>query len=158
MDIQVSSNLERLLFEVLGRDGTAVAELMARFREDGVVRLDGARLTVLHEAWAARRVDDVRTTAIISDVHARTGEIVDPHTAVGLGAALDCRRPGVPMVCLATAHPAKFPDAVAAAIGVRPPLPAHLADLLERPERCESLPNDLATVQSYVRSVSRGRM
>jgi threonine synthase len=155
MDIQVSSNLERLLFEVLGRDGEAVAELMARFRDDGRVAIDGARLTTLHEAWAAARVDDSRTTAIIAEVHARTGLVVDPHTAVGIGAALAAGRADLPMVVLATAHPAKFPDAVESAIGVRPALPAHLADLFERAERCVALPNDLATVQAHVRRVSR---
>ncbi len=89
-------------------------------------------------------------------VHAECGLLVDPHTAVGLGAAREHRGdPTVPMVTLATAHPAKFPDAVERATGVRPPLPAHLADLFERPERTSQLPNDLAAVQALVRSVSR---
>jgi threonine synthase len=156
MDIQVSSNLERLLFEIFDRDGAAIAELMERFRRDGHVGIGKARLAALRTRWDGVRIDDARTTEIIADLYERFGMIVDPHTAVGLGAALACRRdPDVPMVSLATAHPAKFPDAVERAIGIRPELPAHLAELFDRPESLTALPNELEAVESFVRSVTR---
>jgi threonine synthase len=156
MDIQVSSNLERLLFELYDRDGHAIAELLARFRAEGHVAVDSDRLQRLRDHWSGARIDDETTLAVIRDLYARTGMLVDPHTAVGIGATEVCRRdPDVPIVTLATAHPAKFPDAVERATGVRPGLPPHLADLFDRPERCTGLPNDLATVQAFVRSVAR---
>ncbi len=151
MDIQISSNFERLLFELYGRDGDAVVQAMAQFRAEGSFTVDPDRLGLLHEQWTGARIDDAATKAIIAEVYERTGVIVDPHTAVGLGAAAACRRdPSVPMIALATAHPAKFPDAVEAAIGVRPALPERLADLFDRPERFTTLPNDVATVQQYI--------
>jgi len=153
MDIQVSSNLERLLFEVYGRDGSAIAELMAGFRAEGTVSVDAGRLDLLAEHWAARRVDDEGTAATIAELQATSGMLIDPHTAVGLAAALDARAdPSVPMIVLSTAHPAKFPDAVEAATGVRPPLPPHLADLFDRPERYQVVANDLAVVRGLIES------
>lgn len=151
MDIQVSSNLERLLFEIHGRDGDAIAELMTRFRAEGTVSVETERLDLLAEHWSAARVDDATTAATIAGTHARTGLALDPHTAVGLAAALEVRAdPAMPMVVLSTAHPAKFPDAVESAIGARPPLPPHLSDLFERPERYEVLPNDYPTVRKAI--------
>jgi threonine synthase len=145
MDIQVSSNHERLLFELVGRDGAATAELMGRFRALGSV--EGPRDPV----FAAASIDDDATLAVIAGLHRRTGYVADPHTAVGIGAAEACRRrPDLPMVCLATAHPAKFPDAVERATGTRPALPDSLADLFERPERYDVLPADVAAVRAYV--------
>jgi threonine synthase len=157
MDIQVSSNLERLLFEVYGRDGDAIAELMARFRAEGTVSVDAGRLDLLSEHWSAGRVDDEATAATIAGLYERTGMLIDPHTAVGLAAAREARAdPRVPMVVLSTAHPAKFPDAVEAATGVRPPLPAHLADLFERPERYRVVANDFDVVRSTIESTLDG--
>jgi threonine synthase len=151
MDIQISSNFERLLFELYGRDGAAVTEAMARFRDTGSFTVDPDRLGPLREQWSGAMVDDAGTTAIIAEVHDRTGIVVDPHTAVGLGAAAACRRdPAVPMISLATAHPAKFPDAVEAAIGVRPPLPDRLADLFERDEHLVTLPNDVDEIRTFI--------
>ena len=128
MDIQVSCNFERLLFELLGRDGAAVAELMLpRSAPRARSRSTPTASALLAEHWSGAGVDDDGTTARSSPTSTRErGVLVDPHTAVGLGAAARSRRrdPTVPMVCLATAHPAKFPDAVEAATGVRPPLPA----------------------------------
>ncbi|MEO7429250.1 MAG: threonine synthase [Acidimicrobiales bacterium] len=145
MDIQVSSNHERLLFELLGRDGAGTAELLGRFRGLGAVEVPRDL------RFDAASIDDAATIDIIRDVHARTGMLVDPHTAVGIGAARATRRdPDVPMVCLATAHPAKFPDAVEQATGIRPSLPDRLGDLLDRPERFDVLPADLATIQAHV--------
>jgi threonine synthase len=145
MDIQVSSNHERLLFELLDRDGTATAELMARFRAVGAV--EAPRDPV----FAAASIDDATTLELIADVHRRTGYLADPHTAVGIGAARRARRhPDLPTVCLATAHPAKFPDAVEQATGIRPALPDHLAELLERPERYDVLPPDVDVVGRHI--------
>jgi threonine synthase len=101
-------------------------------------------------------LDDRATLAEIADLHRRTGYLADPHTAVGIGAARACRagtEPDVPVVCMATAHPAKFPDAVEQATGVRPPLPDHLADLYDRPERYEVLAADLAAVRDHITTV-----
>jgi threonine synthase len=152
MDIQVSSNLERLLFEELDRDGAAVAEMMSTFRGDGTVSVPTEVLDRLQLEFDAGRLDDEQAGAVIRSVHERIGTILDPHTAVGVGVAEAMgTTPGVPMVCLGTAHPAKFPDAVEAAIGIRPPLPPHLDDLLERPERIEHVANDLGEVQTLVR-------
>jgi threonine synthase len=151
MDIGVSSNFERLLFELMGRDGAAVAETMLRFRADGRFEVEGELTAVLTEQWSGASLDDAATAAVIAELYASTGLLVDPHTAVGLGAAAACRRdPAVPMVTLATADPAKFPDAVEAATGVHPPLPARLADLFERPERYDTMANDYATVRAAI--------
>ena len=151
MDIGVSSNFERLLFELLGRDGAAVAETMLRFRADGRFSVDPELMGLLAEHWSGARIDDAATSAVIRDLYRSAGVLIDPHTAVGLGAARVCRRdPAVPMVVLSTAHPAKFPDAVEAATGVRPPLPTRLADLFERPERYDVVPNDYAVVRAAV--------
>lgn len=153
MDIQVSSNLERLLFELHDRDGAAIAEFMARFRADGTVSVDADRRRLLADHWSASRVDDEETAATISQLFDRTGMLIDPHTAVGVAAARHVRfDPAVPMVVLATAHPAKFPDAVESATGIRPPLPAHLADLFDRPERFDVVANDFATVRGLIES------
>jgi threonine synthase len=160
MDIQVSSNHERLLFELMGRDGAATAELMTRFRGVGSVEAPG------DPTFAAASLDDRATLGVIADLHRRTGYLADPHTAVGIGAARICREeaeregdpgsdPEMPVVCLATAHPAKFPDAIEQATGVRPALPDHLADLFERPEHFDVLPADVGAVRTYVeRSVT----
>jgi threonine synthase len=157
MDIQVSSNLERLLFEIHGRDGAAIAELMARFRSEGTVSVDGGRLDLLADHWSASRVDDERTAATIATVYAERGILLDPHTAVGLAAAFEVRAdPSVPMVVLGTAHPAKFPAAVEAASGVHPQLPDRLADLFDRDEHFVTAPNDYLAVRSMIEATLDG--
>ena len=150
MDIQVSSNHERLLFELVGRDGAATADLMTRFRGLGAVEAP-------HDpAFVAASLDDRATLDVIADLHRRTGYVADPHTAVGIGAARACRKgaPGGstdrPVVCMATAHPAKFPDAVERATGLRPALPEHMADLFDRPEHYEVLPAEVDAVRAHV--------
>ena len=145
MDIQVSSNHERLLFELTGRDGGRTAELLQRFRALGSVEAPRS------DRFQAERVDDAATLATIRSTYDELGRLVDPHTAVGIAAARAQRRsPDVPMVCVATAHPAKFPDAVEQATGVRPPLPDRLADLFDRDERFDVLPADLSTIEAHV--------
>jgi threonine synthase len=156
MDIQVSSNFERLLFEMNGRDGGITAEQLLRFRSSGRLDIEGDQFHQwIEPVFRAARFDDAETLRIIAEVAETTGEIIEPHTAVGIGAARRFREEGVPMVTTATAHAAKFPDAVEQATGVRPGLPPHLADLWERPERTSLLPNDLAAVQRFVESVAR---
>jgi len=158
MDIQISSNLERLLFELLGRDGQVIADMMSTFRDQRTVSIDDAHHGVLQEMWHGYRVDDEGengTKSIIAQVHADTGVVVDPHTAVGIGAALQAGPGRGPTVCLGTAHPAKFPDAVEAAMGARPALPDRLGDLFDREETFTVLPNDLATVQTWIKARAR---
>ena len=156
MDIQLSSNFERLLFEASGRDAAAVRSWMAALRSDGGFELPAPVLDSMREVFGAHRVDDEGTLAVIGRVARELGQVVDPHTAVGIGAAEAVgARPGVPMVVLATAHAAKFPDAVETATGERPRLPEHLADLLDREERYDVVPADLQTVADYVAARSR---
>ncbi len=155
MDIQISSNLERLLVELLDGNGPATAELLAGFREYGRAALTPQQHERLVSEFAGTRLDDTETLAVMRDVHERHGLLVDPHTAVGIGAAERLRRQGEAIVTLSTAHPAKFPDAVKRATGIHPELPAHLAGIFDREERMESLPNDLAAVEDYVDAVRR---
>ena len=153
MDIQVSSNAERLLFELYERNALLLADRMAEFRDEGRVETGDTRLASVTEVFDGASFDDEQTRAEIRRTYEATGQILDPHTAVGVAAARAARRdPEVPMICLATAHPAKFPDAVEQAIGIRPDLPAHLADLFDREESYDSLPADLATLQAHVKA------
>lgn len=158
MDIQISSNFERLLFDLYGRDGAAVAATMKHFRDNGPFDLSPDIMARLSSVFASGRKDDAETTAIIRDIYRRYDYVLDPHTAVGIGVAQDWKRarPDDVMVTLATAHPAKFPDAVKAATDVAPELPAHLAGLMTRPERYDMLPADLGKVQDYIRAAFGG--
>ena len=154
MDIQVSSNFERLLFEMNDRDGGVTAQQLSRFRSTGHLVLEPDQFsTWIAPTFRAGRCDDDQTLRTIRSVHESTGMLIDPHTAVGVSVARQWAETGVPMVTMATAHPAKFPDAVERATGVRPKLPEHLADLMTLPERTKALPNDLSTVQSYIDSL-----
>lgn len=152
MDIQVSSNFERLLFELLGRDGAATAATMQAFRRSG-------RMDIPEPAWreaaglfAGYALDDAGTLAEIRRLHAACGYLADPHSAIGIAAARMRAPAGVPVVAMATAHPAKFPDAIEEAVGLRPALPARLADLYQRPERCQHASSDLAGIERLVRA------
>ncbi len=156
MDIQVSSNFERLLFDLHGRDGATLARMMADFRSSGRLSVDEGRWRLARALFDGYRLDDDATRATIRDTHTATGELLDPHSAIGLAAGRACRKSAAtPMIALATAHPAKFPAAVEQASGVRPALPERLADLFERPERCDLLPNDAAVLKDYVRGAAR---
>jgi threonine synthase len=151
MDIQVASNFERLLFDLVGRDSVRLTTLMATFAEERTFALDDQGLGQARERFSAYRASEEETLAIMAETLERTGEIVDPHTAVGIAAARSAKRESeAPLVTLATAHPAKFPDAVLRATGERPALPTHLNDLMSREERFATLPNDLAAVQSHI--------
>jgi threonine synthase len=152
MDIQVSSNFERLLFDLHDRDGGRLADDMAAFRATGAFRADDAAMARARAVFSSHRLDDDGIRATIGAIHRANGMLIDPHTAVGVAAAQACRLdPDIAVVALGCAHPAKFPDAVEAATGVRPALPRHLADLFERPERIQIVPNALDTVQQYIR-------
>ncbi|MEO3415516.1 threonine synthase [Roseovarius sp. CAU 1744] len=150
MDIQVSSNFERALFEAYGRDGAAVSQLMDELKGGGFSVSQGA-LQALRESFDSGRCDEDETRAMIRDAHARTGELLCPHTAIGVKVAEEHRSPGTPMITLATAHPAKFPDAVEGASGTRPPLPERMSDLYERSERITRVENDLGAIETLIK-------
>ncbi|MEM9967702.1 MAG: threonine synthase [Pseudomonadota bacterium] len=150
MDIQVSSNFERALFDAYGRDGGAVKQLMAELGRGGFEVSQGA-LEALQELYRSGRASEAETSAMIAEALDRTGELLCPHTAIGVKVAEETREPSTPMITLATAHPAKFPDAVETATGIRPSLPARMADLFERPERLTEVPNDLNVLKEHVR-------
>ena len=158
MDIQVASNFERLLFELHGRDGAEIRALIGNLDQSGGFDVAAEKLQDARRQFSARRIDDTRALDCMARTWRECGKLIDPHSAAGLAAAeeagADRRGEGhqTPMICLATAHPAKFPDAVERATGVRPALLPPLADLLQRPERVNRLPNDLAAVKEFVRS------
>ncbi|HEU4358405.1 MAG TPA: threonine synthase [Xanthobacteraceae bacterium] len=156
MDIQVASNFERLLFDVHGRDGRAVRALMASLAQSRRFVLSAHALSQVRAVFSADRADEEETAATIRTMLRETGHLIDPHTAVGVAVAeKEIRDPSIPMVVLSTAHPAKFPDAVEAASGVRPALPDWLADLDRRPEQATTLPIDQIAVERHILSVSR---
>jgi threonine synthase len=158
MDIQVSSNFERLLFEMNARDGGMTAEQMQRFRATGNLAVEAdQRAQFISGSIRAAAFDDEHTLAEMKRIYDVTGGyVVEPHTATATAAArmLSANDGGGPVITLATAHPAKFPDAVEQAIGIRPALPAHLADLFDREERTQTVANDLATVQALVEELT----
>jgi threonine synthase len=156
MDIQISSNFERLLFELKGRKGAAVADALASFRKTGTLPATEGEVEAARRLFSACRVDDVETRKQIAETWRSTGELLDPHSAIGVAAAERARRErSTPMVALACAHPAKFPEAVEVATGIRPALPRRLGDLMTRPERLTALPNDLRAVETFIRAHAR---
>ena len=152
MDIQVSSNFERLLFELLGRDPAATAETIRRFRRTGTMAVPHAAWSELRRHFRAARLDDEATVEAIRELHEAYGYAADPHTAIAIAIARDLREPEIPMIAMATAHEGKFREAVRKAILVQPPLPPTLADLYERVEHVTRAPADLAAVQARVRA------
>lgn len=149
MDIQVSSNFERALFWAYGSDPSAIRQIMDDLKAGGFTISQGA-LQALQEDFTSGRVSEGGTLDMIRTVRAETSEIICPHTAVAVSVARDHLRPGVPMVTLATAHPAKFPDAVEKAVGIRPELPPHMAGLFDRPERVTRVENDVEALKSLI--------
>ena len=152
MDIQVSSNFERLLFEFLGRDAALTAQTMTGFRQSG-------KMAVADEAWRAitrdfkgYRLSDDDTLKEIKRFWAESEYLADPHSVIALAAGRDLGPIGMPVIVAGTAHPAKFPDAIEQAVGIRPPLPHHLSDLYERQERFTRAPNDLTAIETLVRN------
>jgi threonine synthase len=154
MDIQISSNFERLLFEAYDRDAAAIRALMADLAKGGFV-LSETALAAIRADFVAGRADEAETLAAIRETRERTGFLPDPHTAVGLAVAKRFRHADEPMLTLSTAHPAKFTEAVAAATGEAPPLPEGLESLLSRPEHFTTLANDGAAVLQFIARHSR---
>ncbi|TCP62286.1 L-threonine synthase [Rhodovulum bhavnagarense] len=150
MDIQVSSNFERALFEAYGRDGAAVAQQMDALKSQGGFTISQGALETLRETYGSGRASEDETRATIRALFAATGEVLCPHSAVGVKVAQDQPASAAPMITLATAHPAKFPDAVEAATGIRPALPSRMADLFDRPERVSAVENDLAALKALI--------
>lgn len=151
MDIQVSSNFERLLFDLAGRDGAAITRMMGEFDANRAMTIPADMLAGAEGLFSSARIDGDAMTLALRWAQEHAGQIIDPHSAVGLAAArsLDLD-PAIPVVTLATAHPAKFPDAVERATGVRPPLPARLGNLFDRAERYEKLPGDYDAVKAHI--------
>lgn len=157
MDIQISSNFERLLFEAHGRDAAAVRRLMQSLQQSGRFEIAAEPLKRIRDEFDAAAQSEEEVAAEIRKSWDEAGYLLDPHTAIGVGAARRAlkRDSATPMIVLGTAHPAKFPAAVEAASGVEPELPTHLADLMERQERLTLLPNDLGKVEAFVREHAR---
>jgi threonine synthase len=157
MDIQVSSNFERLLFDACGRDPAVIRRLMHSLAQSGAFGLRQEELGWIRQVFEAGRTDEAATARRIAATLETTGTLVDPHTAVGLDVAarLLARGDAGTMITLSTAHPAKFPDAVERACGVRPGLPPRMADLFDRPERFSVLANDAAAVEAFVEGRAR---
>ncbi len=152
MDIQISSNFERLLFGALGQDGEAVARLLEQLKQSRSYEVPAEVHVEILKRFIGRRLDDAGTSRVMRDVYAQTGHLIDPHTAVGVHAARTAQiDPAIPRLTMATAHPAKFPNAVEAATQVRPALPPALADLFSRAERFTTLDSNLDTIKSFVR-------
>ncbi|MGC2411788.1 MAG: threonine synthase [Stellaceae bacterium] len=158
MDIQVASNFERLLFELKDHNGAAVTAALHEFRQSGALPADEQSWRRARGLFAGHRVDDAMTLETMADTYRRSGVLIDPHTAVAVAAAraeLQAAGGGTPMVALATAHPAKFPDAVERATGIRPAVPPALAEIMEKRERITILPNDVGAVARFVRGHAR---
>ncbi|WP_194093666.1 threonine synthase [Marivivens aquimaris] len=153
MDIEVSSNFERALFWAHDKDGAAVSSLMDELKTSGSFRISDNAMAALRENYDSGKADEETTSITIASTLTESGELLCPHSAVGVhvGYAHQRHNPEVPMITLATAHPAKFPDAVENASGIRPPLPPRMADLYERSERVTQVPNDLAALQAIIR-------
>jgi threonine synthase len=155
MDIQVSSNFERLLFEALGRDSAGLKRLMNGLQQAGHFTIPPTAIAAIREGFAAGRADEAATSATIAGTFRKAGYLLDPHTAVGVAVSNGLELGDAPVVTLATAHPAKFPAAVKAATGIEPPLPPWLSDLYDRPERYDILANDQGAVEQFIRARSR---
>ena len=153
MDIQVSSNFERLLFDVGGRDGAKMAEQMRAFEASKAMQLTNSQREGAAGLFSSGRADQQDTARALQWAYRHCAQVIDPHTGVGLHAARAAAMPReVPIVTLATAHPAKFPDAVERATGVRPALPARVGDLFGREEAMVEIPGDYDAARDFVLS------
>lgn len=152
MDIQVSSNFERLLFELLDRDAEACARIMTGFRSTGHMDVPAQTWEKARIVFSGLALDDGETEAEIKALHQNSNYLADPHSAIGIAAGRKFREAGVPMVAMATAHPAKFPDAMVAATGIHPALPVHLEDLFSREERYRTVPATPDAIKDAVRA------
>ncbi len=157
MDIQISSNFERLLFEAYGRDAAAIRTAMNGLKQSGAFEIETEALKFIRRDFRAGRASEKQVAATIRETLAETGYLLDPHTAVGVFVAKKFERPNAPMVTLATAHPAKFPAAVKSASGIDPALPSWLADLMDREERFDVLEPELKAVEIFIGERARAR-
>jgi len=154
MDIQIASNFERLYFELVERRGLETERAMRAFAETGAIDLPPKAQVAIRELFAGAGISEPDTTRAIVATLNQTGELIDPHTAVGVAAAqrLGPGRASTPLVVLSTAHPAKFPEAVEAAAGIAPPMPSAARGLAAKAERMDSLPADIEAVKTYIRA------
>ncbi len=150
MDIQVSSNFERALFDAYDRDGKAVARLMDELKAEGGFQISQGALQTLQDTFASGRASEEETMATIKSSFDTTGEVLCPHSAVGVKVAEEQPASATPMITLATAHPAKFPAAVKEACGQDAPLPPRMADLYDRDERVTEIANDLSAIEALI--------
>lgn len=155
MDIQISSNFERLLFEAAGRDASLIKQQMAQLKQSGGFDLTETELNAIRAEFSAGTADQKQTSQVQADILAKCGYLLDPHTAVAVAVATEKREQSTPMVSLSTAHPAKFPAAVNAATQIDPALPEWLNDLYEREERYEVIANAQAEVENFIKSHCR---
>jgi threonine synthase len=155
MDIQISSNFERLIYESAGRDSGAVNRMMSALKQSRGFDLPEQAIATIRRDFDAGTTDEAATRRVIAETYGRAGYLLDPHTAVGLGVALALPKSTVPMITLGTAHPAKFPAAVAEACGVEPALPKWLGDLYQKPERVSVLANDQGQLEEFIAARSR---
>ena len=157
MDIQVSSNFERLLFDAYGRDGAAIRNLMARLDQAKAFDIEAGPLAAIRADFDAASVSEQETAAEIARVYTASEYILDPHSAVGVAAGFRAlaKHAHTPMIVAGTAHPAKFPDAIRTATGVHPALPPHLADIMEREERFDVVENDIGSIEKFIRARAR---
>ncbi|GAB5506761.1 MAG: threonine synthase [Rhizobiaceae bacterium] len=155
MDIQVSSNFERLLFEAGGRDAASIVRAMDGLKQSGAFGIEAETLEAIRADFAAGAATMDEAAATIDGVLKQSGYLLDPHTATAVHVARQHRDAASPMVVLATAHPAKFPDAVEAACGTKPDLPAWLSGLMDRPEKFEVLSSDLKMLEDYIEERAR---
>jgi threonine synthase len=152
MDIEVSSNFERLLFDLYDREGDAVLQLMDALNQDGTFSLSQGATQKLHDEFDSGKCSEAETSAQIKRSYNDVGEVLCPHSAIAVKVANSVvRDEAVPMITLATAHPAKFPAAVEAACGVHPELPARMGDLFNKAERITKVDNDLAAIEALIR-------
>lgn len=151
MDISISSNFERLMYDLYQQDGDKIRQLMEQF-ESEAIELDDNAMALAREQFTSASLDDEATCEVIADIYHKTGYVLDPHSATGVGAAQRCRKSATEkIVSLATAHPVKFEAAIKQAnIGHDPEIPEKLADIYDRPERCEVLPNDQQAVAGFI--------
>lgn len=154
MDIQISSNFERYLYDLTGRDAAGLSALMEQYKKTGSFKVSADMMACARQEFSAHRCSDDQTLQTMAECYRETGYLIDPHTAVGLyaGGQNAWADTSAPLIALACAHPAKFPEAVKRATGIHPPLPSHLADLYDRPEKFTILPNDLKKTQDFIQS------
>lgn len=158
MDIGISSNFERLLFEFLGRDAALLSQTMTDFRSSGKMTVADGVWRAITKDFKGFRLSDEQTLAEIARLHRESGYLADPHSIIGIAAARELGPIGMPVIAAATAHPAKFPDAIEKAVGSRPPLPPHLSDLYEREEKFIRASNDLAAIEERIRNFANRNM